>query len=430
MNLLIFHLHDMGRYCSPYGFPMPTPNMERFADSATLFRNAHCAAPTCSPSRAAMLTGHTAHQAGMLGLLHRGFDLADYSQHLGSFLGQNGYGTVYAGVQHEFNPDGEQEPPYQRKLAPSSDKGSRDEQAVRAAAEYLDEVGDDPFFLWTGLFYPHRPFFEADPEEFNPDRIQPPAILPDVPQTRRDMADYMASVAHADACFGTVLEAMERNGLREKTLVILTTDHGIAFPGMKCNLTAHGTGVALMMDYPGNPMRGKVSDALVSHLDVYPTICDIMGLDHPDHLIGHSLLPLIKGEAEAVREDAFAEVNFHAAREVMRGVRTHRYSYNRIFDGNANVALPNIDGGPSKDVWRDHGISNDTPRERVQLYDLVLDPQEQHNLAGDSAYRDIRLDMDRRLKTWMVQTDDPVMTGSVKAPEGAKIDPREAVDPS
>jgi arylsulfatase A-like enzyme len=430
MNLLIFHLHDMGRYCSPYGFPMPTPNIERFANSSLLFRNAHCAAPTCSPSRAAMLTGQTAHQAGMLGLVHRGFDLKDYAQHLGSYLGRNGYDTVYAGVQHEFNPEGEQTSPYQRRLEPSTTDGSRDGQAVRATAEYLDQVGDQPFYSWTGLFYPHRPFFEADPVTINPDRVQPPGVLPDTPKTRKDMAEYMATVAHADACFGAVLEALERNGLREKTLVILTTDHGIAFPGMKCNLTTHGTGVALMLDFPGNPMQGKVSDALVSHLDLYPTICDLLDLEAPDHLVGHSVVPLIQGEVEAIREDAFAEVNFHAAREVMRSVRTNRYNYIRIFDENPNVALPNIDAGASKDVWLENGVSSETPRDRVQLYDLVLDPQERHNLAADPAYRDIRLEMDRRLKEWMVRTDDPVMTGSVRAPAGAKVDPREAVDPS
>lgn len=430
MNLLIFHLHDMGRYCSPYGFPIPTPNMEAFAKSATVFRNAHCAAPTCSPSRAAMLTGKTAHQAGMMGLVHRGFDLKDYGQHLGSFLGKNGFDSAYAGVQHEFNPDGKQEPPYKLKLVPSSDQGSRDECAVRAAVEYLHGAGEEPFFLWTGLFFPHRPFLEADLNETDPNRIQPPAILPDTPETRKDMADYMATMARADACFGTVLEALERNGLRENTLVILTTDHGIAFPGMKCNLTAHGTGVALLMDFPDNPMRGKVSDALVSHLDLFPTICDILLLEKPDHLIGHSLVPLLKGEVEAVRDDTFAEVNFHAAREVMRGVRTNHYNYIRILDENPNVALPNIDAGPSKEVWLKNGICNETPRDRVQLYDLVLDPQERHNVAADPAYRGARLDMDRRLKEWMVRTDDPVMTGSVRAPAGAKVDPREAVDPS
>jgi arylsulfatase A-like enzyme len=430
MNVLIFHLHDMGRYCSPYGCPAPTPHMQAFAESATVFRNAHCAAPTCSPSRAAMLTGQTAHQAGMYGLLHRGFDLRDHAQHLGSFLGRNGYETAYTGVQHEFNPDGDQPPPYQRKLEPSDRSGSRDEQAARAAAEYLDGAGERPFFLWTGMFYPHRPFLKADPRRLNPDYLQPPAPLPDTPETRRDMADYMASVEHADGCFGTVMAALERNGLRDRTLVILTTDHGIAFPEMKCNLTAHGTGVALVVDFPDNPMRGAVSDALVSHMDVFPTVCDLAVLAPPAHVIAHSLLPLLRGEAESVRDDAFAEVNWHAGRDFMRGVRTNRYNYIRIFDENPNVALVNIDGSPSRDVWMRAGVSNDTPRDRVQLYDLARDPQERRNLAGDPAYRDARLDMERRLRSWMVRTDDPLMLGAPQPPAGARIDPRDGVDPS
>ena len=429
MNLLIFHLHDMGRYCSPYGYPVPTPHMLAFAERATLFRNAHSAAPTCSPSRAALLTGQTAHQAGMLGLRHRGFDLKDYSQHLGNFLRRSGYETVYAGAQHEFNPKSDQEIPYQRKLEASTEAGSRDEQAVRAAAEYLDQVGDRPFFLWTGTILPHRPFLKSDPAKRNPDYIQPPAPMPDTPETRQDMADYMESVEHADACFGQVMEALERNGLREKTIVILTTDHGIAFPEMKCNLTHHGTGVALVMDYPGNPARGQVRDALVSHIDVFPTLCELLGLEKPDHLIGQSLLPLFNGKENEIREDTFAEVSYHAARDVMRSVRTRRYNLIRILDMDAHVAMPNIDAGHSKSLLMGSVLSSETLRERVQLYDLAFDPQERRNLARDPAYRDIRISMEQRLKRWMVLTDDPAIRGHVDAPEGAVVDGREKTDP-
>ncbi|MGC9452113.1 MAG: sulfatase family protein [Oceanipulchritudo sp.] len=429
MNLLIFHLHDMGRYCSPYGYPMPTPNMQAFADRATTFRNAHAAAPTCSPSRAALLTGQTAHQAGMLGLRHRGFDLADYSQHLGNHLKRNGYETVYAGVQHEFDPESEQELPYQRKLESTSTEGSWDQQASRAAAEYLDQVGDQPFFLWAGTIYPHRPFLESDKGKRNPDHIQPPAPLPDTPQTRQDMADYMESVEHADACFGRVMEALDRNGLRDKTIVILTTDHGIAFPEMKCNLTQHGTGVALIIDFPGNPLRGRACDALVSHMDVFPTLCELLELEKPGYLTGKSLLPLLKGEKEEVREDTFAEVSYHAGRDVMRSVRTRRYNFVRILDQDPHVAMVNIDPGLSKSLLMEHGLGIETLRERVQLYDLLFDPLERHNLSTDPAYRDIRISMEQRLKRWMVLTDDPAIRGHVEAPEEAVVDPRDAVDP-
>lgn len=426
MNVLIFHLHDMGRYCSPYGYPMPTPNIEAFARHATVFRQAFSAAPTCSPSRAALLTGQTAHQSGMLGLLHRGFDLSDYSRHLGNFLKQTGYETAYAGVQHEFNPDSDQELPYDRKLE-SSDTGTRrDEQAARASVEYLEEKGAEerPFFLWIGMHDPHRPFLKSDPAKRNPDYLQPPAPLPDTPETRRDMADYMETVEQADARFGEVMAALERNRLREKTLVILTTDHGIAFPEMKCNLTHHGTGVALIVDYPGNPRRGEACDALVSHLDVYPTVCDLLGRERPRHLIGNSLQPLLDGKEESIREEAFAEVNFHAGRELMRSVRTPRYNYVRIFDPQATAALMNIDAGPSKSLLMSEGLGSDSSRDRVQLYDLTFDPQERRNVAENPDYREARLDMEKRLQAWMLQTADPLLAGSVEAPAGARIDAR------
>jgi arylsulfatase A-like enzyme len=97
-NILYLHSHDTGRYVSPMGYAVPTPNVQRLAGEGTLFRRCFCAAPTCSPSRAALLTGQSAHSSGMLGLAHRGFVLSDYTQHLVSTLKGAGYHTVLAGM--------------------------------------------------------------------------------------------------------------------------------------------------------------------------------------------------------------------------------------------------------------------------------------------------------------------------------------------
>ena len=100
-NIIYFHTHDTGRYIEPYGAPIRTPRMQQFAEQAVVFRNAHAVAPTCSPSRAGLLTGQWAHTAGMLGLAHRGHRLNDYGRHLVHTLHQQGYTSALCGVQHE-----------------------------------------------------------------------------------------------------------------------------------------------------------------------------------------------------------------------------------------------------------------------------------------------------------------------------------------
>jgi len=152
---------------------------------------------------------------------------------------------------------------------------------------------------------------------------------------------------------------------------------------MKGTLTGHGLGVLLLMRGPGGSAGGRVLDGLVSHVDVFPTLCDLLGLAAPPWLTGRSLLPLVRGEAEEINEAIFAEVTYHAAYEPQRAVRTRRWNYIRRFGDRKAPVLPNVDDGPSKDLWLRWGW-RDRDEAPEQLYDLVFDPAERANLAGES----------------------------------------------
>ena len=213
----------------------------------------------------------------------------------------------------------------------------------------------------------------------------PPANLPDTPETRRDMAAYKASARSLDQGVGAVLNALDEAELAENTLVILTTDHGLAFPGAKATLTDRGHRRAADHARPRRLPRRPVSDALVSQIDLFPTICELAGIERPDWIRGNSLLPLLRKEAEEINDAVFAEITFHAAYEPQRAVRTRRYKYIRRFEnGHEGPVLANIDDSPSKDYLLAHGLADRaTPEE--ELYDLVFDPNEAANLAGDPA---------------------------------------------
>jgi N-sulfoglucosamine sulfohydrolase len=428
-NLLILHAHDMGRYNSAYGHALPTPRMAQLATDGFIFRQAHCAAPTCSPSRAAMLTGRTAHEVGMLGLVHRGWSLTDPKLHLASWLQQHGYHTVLSGLQHELR--SAEEATYSQRLeTPSLPLATRDLDAAKAAADWLQQPIEQPFFLWTGLFLPHLPFLPADPRRFPAERMIAPPCLPDTPETRADWADYAASVERTDQCIGIVLDALRAGGHADNTVVVLTTDHGVPLPRMKCSLTGHGTGVTLIIHDPRQADRaGKASDALVSHLDLFPTLCDLLALPAPAGLHGVSLAPLMRGETDEVREDCFAEVNYHAAYEPKRSVRTPRWNYIRSFDPDRRRPLANIDDSRSKRLFMAAGWGN-VPTESEELYDLFLDPQELRNLARDPAYAAPLEEMRRRLDCWLTKTSDPILHGPIPVPSGGKVNPRESVQPS
>ena len=421
-NILYLHSHDTGRYIQPHGYAVPTPNLQRLAEQGVLFRNNVCANPTCSASRAALLTGQSPHDSGMLGLAHRGWPLFDYSQHLVHALRGAGYRSYLCGVQHvarDASAIG-----YDEILTTNG----RAATSAPIAADFLRGKPQEPFFLSAGYGDTHREYSEPGPAE-DERYCRPPDPIPDTPVTRRDMACFKASCRELDDGFGIVLDALDASGLAENTLVICTTDHGIAFPHMKCYLTDHGIGVFLILRGPGGFVGGKVCDALVSHVDLFPTICDLLGIERPAWLQGTSLLPLVRGEAEEVNDAVFAEVTYHAAYEPMRCIRTRRFKYIRRFgERAAKVILPNCDDSVSKDLWLDHGW-RERPVAPEQLYDLIFDPHEAHNLVDDPNYADTLADLRARLDAHMQETSDPILQGDVPAPPGAKVNDPDGLSP-
>lgn len=431
MNVVYLHAHDAGRYIEPYGYGIPTPHLMQLAREGTLFRHAYCAGPTCSPSRAAMLTGMSPHESGMIGLCHRGFSLNEPKQHLAAYLRSQGYETVLSGVQHEFRHN-QHDQFYDQSLPVTGDgvSGEWDLNAALGAARFLRERPQDaekPFFLACGFVLPHRKFPDPDPD-INPDYLQPPRPLPDNARARWDMATYMTAARRMDTAAGVVLNALRETGRDKDTLVIFTVDHGIAFPWMKCNLYDTGMGVSLILKYPGNGTVGKALDGLVSHLDVFPTVCDLTGVAAPEWLTGCSLRPMLEGTAETVREEVFSEVTYHAGYEPQRAIRTERYKYIEIIDEDLTPVSVNCDASASKDIvleagWLDHA------RQPVQLYDLDLDPGERHNLAEHRDYTAVRKELSARLRNWMERTGDPLLNGPVAAPKGAKVNLRSQLEP-
>ncbi len=434
-NILYLHSHDTGRYVRPYGYAVDTPTLQALAEEGVLFRKAFCAAPTCSPSRAALLTGQYPHQTGMLGLTHRGFSMRDYGRHIVHLLRGAGYHSALAGVQHIDHSADPARPTgsrigYDEILGGRSRTRPGEEASIEArAADFLLRPPPRPFFLSVGFVETHREFARPDPR-FEDDRyLRPPEPLPDTPATRRDMAGFHASVRRLDRKYRFVLDALEKTGLAEETLVLCTTDHGIAFPRMKCNLTDAGIGVLMIMRGPGGFLGGGVVDSLVSHVDVVPTICDLLEIRIPPWAEGVSFLPCVRGEVDEVREEIFAEVTYHAAWEPQRCVRTNRWKYIRRFDDRVRPVLPNCDDGPSKDLWMQAGWDRRSPGNEA-LYDVIFDPNEMNDLAADPAFSEVLRAMRGRLDAWMESTGDPLLHGPVPLPDGAWANDPDGVSPS
>ena len=360
----------------------------------------------------------------MIGLAHRGFELYDYGHHIVHTLRDAGYWTGLVGEQHLSRDPGMLG--YDHVV--DIDNHHVDEVAP-AALRLIAERPSEPFFLSIGFFETHREYFEPTSVRDSLYSL-PPANLPDTAETRRDMASYKASARSLDHGVGAVLNALDEHDLADDTIVILTTDHGLAFPGAKATLTDRGLGVMLIVRGPGGFHGGKVSEALVSQIDLFPTLCEAGRASRrrtgcraarcsrscaarptrsttPSSPSSPSTPPTSPSAPSAPSATSTSAASASAARRCSPTSTTGR---------------PRTCSSPTA------GRERELPRE--ELHDLLFDPAEAANVADDPAYADVRAELAERLDAWMRETDDPLLDGDVEPPPGTEITDPDAVSPA
>ncbi len=424
-HVLSITCHDLGRHLGCYGAgTVHSPHLDRLAAGGARFDSAFCAAPQCSPSRAALATGRHPHSNGVMGLTHGGFawDLGRNERPVATLLAGQGYRTHLFGLQH-ITPHAERLGFGHVHATGEGDGGATHAAAAEVVAGAFEEVvpqavheGPGPLYLEVNFFEPHRPYDYGAAEPDRSGGVLVPPYLPAIPEATEEMAALQGAIRKVDRAVGRILEVLDQLGITEQTLVVFSADHGLAMPRAKCTLYDPGIGVALLVRWPAGGVRaGTVVPALVSNVDVLPAVLEAAGAPVAAAVQGTSLLPLARGAAEGARDAIFAEKTYHSYYDPMRCVRTARHKLIRNFESAFAVEVPgDVQAGA---IFRADPDRYATDRRSVvELYDLELDPLEQRNLAGQPQVAEVERDLDRRLWQWMEETQDPLLSGPVPSP--------------
>lgn len=386
-------------------------NIDAFAASGIRFERSFCTAPQCGPSRAALWTGRFPHANGVVGLVHDGFanNLNPDEKHLVQILRESGYETRLFGIQHEARTAERCGYEHVRARAPCG----------KIAHDFGDFISqrentNQPLFAQIGFFEPHRPFPHDDVEPIPCDQLTVPTYLPDIPEVREDLAEIEASIASADRAFGRIVASIRSSRIAENTIILFTADHGIAFPHAKMTLYDPGIEVPLILAGPG-VRAGIVQHEMISNVDIMPTLLDLAGLPCPANLHGRSFSGLLTHREYTPNELIFAEKTYHTYYDPMRAIRSNRWKLIANFEfapwqETSPDYLNNAKGyvEVSKALNVPYNVQYHPP---FELYDLVNDPYEQHNLADDPKHRNTRDELICSLREWMNDTGDPLLNG-------------------
>lgn len=421
-NVLIVHCHDLGQHLGCYGVgSVSSPNLDAFAAGGVRFANSFCVSPSCCPSRATLFTGRYPHNNGMMGLCHAnfGWDLNPGERHLAQILREAGYETAAFGILHETRTG-----PARAGYEHFDGRADAVTATDNALAFLRQRHAAKPFYMSVGFFEPHRTAPAGDPggdQGFIGAHLQPdttrglivPGYLRDTEGTRRELAELQGAIRHADAQFGRLLREVNE----KDTLVIFTSDHGIAMPRAKCSLYDPGIEVALLARWRG--WRGTYEE-LVSNIDVLPTVLETLDLPVPANVQGRSFAPLLEGRPYTPRTEIFAEMTYHDYYDPRRCIRTATHKLIANFTTAPSFMDPSQSWRPRADpvVPRSPASAYHEP---VELYDLRNDRWEHVNLAQEPAHAGVRRELLSRLGRHLSETDDPILRGAVSNPQQQRV---------
>ena len=404
-----------------------TPTFDRIAREGVLFTNAFVTSPSCTPSRASILTGQYVwrleESTNLHSTLNKKFEIyPDLLENAGYHIGFTRKGCAPANIE----------------------AGGRNRDP---AGVYYEKVGqflkskpkDKPFCFWFGSRDPHRYYKEHSGVDSGMDisKVDVPPCLPDSPEVRTDICDYYWAVQRFDRHLGKTLKLLEDAGELDNTIIVVTSDNGIPFPRCKANLYDLGTHVPLAIRWPGKIKAGRVVEDFVSLQDLAPTFMEIAGVKPPAAMTGRNLLKILTsektGQVDARRDNVFTGRERHnwcrksGEGYPMRAVRTRDFLYihnlepNRWPAGEPNFESTqgfygDIDASPTKAYMLEH--KDDAAIETLfdlafgkrpaeELYDLRKDPNQMNNVAGDAEYSEIKNKLASVLNAELKAAKDP-----------------------
>ncbi|MDX2247604.1 MAG: sulfatase-like hydrolase/transferase [Bacteroidia bacterium] len=431
-----------------------TPNMDQLAKEGIFFNHGFIPTPSCTPARAAILTGQEIWRleqgASLHGPLTTRFAVyPDILEKAGYHVGYTGKGWAPGEVAvtgRVRNPSG---PVYNRH---SVGGGSSALSGVDYAANFNEFLNSrqngQPFCFWVGFFEPHRPYKTGLGKEsgLNARLMDFPTFLPDVPEVRNDMLDYLYEIQYADNQLGKIINHLKAVGELDNTLIVITADNGMPFPRGKGTLYDYGVRVPLILRWGDKCPGGQVVDDFVSLTDVAPTFLEAAGLPIPGDMTGRSLMNIItsgqSGRIESSRDKVFFGRERHAVCRPeedendpgypSRAVRTAQYLYIRNYaphrwphgDGARptfqGLVFADTDDGPSaRYIIQNANKPEVKPffdlcfgkRPGEELYDVVQDPDQVRNLAQLPEYLEVKKNLRSMLEVYQAQTGDPRIEG-------------------
>lgn len=403
------------------GKNIKTPNIDNFAAQGLAFNKAYLTMAMCAPCRAELYTGMYPARNGVCwnhcGARREIRSIVQYLGDLNYRIGLAGKVHVSPRTVYPF----EMVEGLERKCAiPSADYNNAGLQ------EFMQRDKDQPFCLVVGLVVPHAPWTEGDPSHFNPKELKLPPYLADTDETRQDFAKYLAEIEVLDQHVGLTLQALEKSGQAENTLVIFTSEQGSQFPS--CKWTSWNTGVhtAFVVRWPGQVKAGKRVDAIIQYADVLPTLIEVAGgRINANNFDGSSFLPVLRGKSERHRKYAYFMHNNipEGPPYPIRAVTDGQYHYIRNLSPEELYIEKHVMG---KMKWHEYWPSwvfNSTHDEHTymvtkrymkrpaeQLYNMDNDPNNMTNLANDPEMAEIKIKLSRKLDSWMQQQSDPGAT--------------------